>query len=696
MGRNRWHFESSLFTTTRLSYLPNCIADPSSRAINMGDKLDIDAINRTRVSLGMQPLPTNNNSGLNFKSLDSSKKEEPDLSTLESREALASDNWQKLQDEANSKKRKEAKRAQLKKERDAAQRFAKIEGKGLGEAEDVDAKSWVLGGNKRQKKIAKERARQLEKELAERENQAQYTEKDLAGARVGHELGAFDEGDEQVLTLRDTAVDAESDEDDELENVNIRETEKLKERLELKKRKPVYDPNAIEESGQKSLLGQYDEEIDGKKKKRFTLDGMGMPTTTKKDIDGNQVDAGPRGIKISLDALQDDKPISDYRDVAEVKMRKLKKKKEKSKKRQRLDDDEDDISFPQTEAAGVEATDAMEVDDITIINQSRKRALEEFIDDEDLQSSLAAQRMAALKKRKKARPEDIARQLRDEQSSTPKPADTIPDDGGIVIDETSEFVANLQKPKTIEDNPDETTTTQEAAPTSPQSDAEGDVTMSYNNLEDKEDTQVQLKRSTSPINNITTTGLEVEGTLNTGIGSTLGMLTQRGLLKTAASGDLNAQHRERQRFLGEKQQREAAAERAARTQRERDRASGRFDRMSAKERERYAQDENRNRDQVESRQMAEVFNREYKPSVDLKYVDEFGRSMNQREAFKHLSHQFHGKGSGKLKTEKMLKKIEDEKKREAGHVLDSSQASGMNGAVKEAGRKNRQAGVRLQ
>jgi hypothetical protein len=38
--------------------------------------------------------------------------------------------------------------------------------------------------------------------------------------------------------------------------------------------------------------------------------------------------------------------------------------------------------------------------------------------------------------------------------------------------------------------------------------------------------------------------------------------------------------------------------------------------------------EARSRDQQEARHMADVFNREYKPDVQLRYVDEFGRNMN--------------------------------------------------------------------
>ena len=57
-----------------------------------------------------------------------------------------------------------------------------------------------------------------------------------------------------------------------------RDREKLEENLKLKKKKPVYDPNDIDETGERSILAQYDEEISGKKMKRFTLDTVGSST----------------------------------------------------------------------------------------------------------------------------------------------------------------------------------------------------------------------------------------------------------------------------------------------------------------------------------------------------------------------------------------------------------------------------------
>jgi U4/U6.U5 tri-snRNP-associated protein 1 len=74
--------------------------------------------------------------------------------------------------------------------------------------------------------------------------------------------------------------------------------------------------------------------------------------------------------------------------------------------------------------------------------------------------------------------------------------------------------------------------------------------------------------------------------------------------------------------------------------------------------------ENRLRDQQEARANLEAF-KNYKPDVNIVYHDEFGRALEWKEAWKALSHKFHGKGSGKMKTEKRLKKIAEEKKQEA-------------------------------
>lgn len=672
--------------------------------VTMTDALSIEQNNKIRVALGLKPLPVPgagpDATGPDFQDDDSESGEEEDpASTLETRQAEGYDNWKKLQDDADAKRRREEKNAAIKKARDAAQRNLQLGGATLGEADgsNLDTKSWLMQSKKRSKKIEKERARKLAEELEERERAmaVEYTAADLAGVKVGHAVGDFEGGEDHILTLKDAAVDDEEG-GDELQDVTLAEKERTEEKLELKKRKPVYDPTA-ENQG---ILSHYDEEIEGKKRKRFTLDAKGSTEEereSKRQEVSNQLKRGA----ITLD-LEPEVPASDYMDISEVKIKKPKKKKTKTTKQRAIMDDED-LALG---ASSGTANGAMEIDSTNgVPAPALRKPVDQnvsFVDDDDLQASLALQRRAAFKKRNKVRPEDIARQLREEESQTPMEVET-PEDGteepGLVIDETSEFVSNLQKP-TLPERQERPTPAPATEPTAePEPEETGDIDMerSYNDIEDEEDLKERLQREESDKakQELTGTGLEEEATLDQGLGATLSMLRQRGLVKETDSSSNNSLLRDRQRFLSEKVNREADAERRARLQRERDRASGKLDRMSAREREEHARWENKQRDQQEARQMADVFNREYKPDVQLKYVDEYGRSMNQKEAFKHLSHQFHGKGSGKMKTEKRLKKIDEEKKAEAMSALDSSQHTGMNNAMGATARKNRQAGVRL-
>lgn len=50
----------------------------------------------------------------------------------------------------------------------------------------------------------------------------------------------------------------------------------------------------------------------------------------------------------------------------------------------------------------------------------------------------------------------------------------------------------------------------------------------------------------------------------------------------------------------------------------------------------------------------------YKPDVKLEYNDDSGRQLNPKEAFRVLSHKFHGKGPGKNKIDKRMKKLQQE------------------------------------
>lgn len=333
----------------------------------------------------------------------------------------------------------------------------------------------------------------------------------------------------------------------------------------------------------------------------------------------------------------------------------------------------------------------MDVDTKETAPAKRTKVDDDFVDDEDLQASLATQRKNALKKRKRTRPEDIAKQLK-EQEEHSQNEENAGQEGGLVIGEISEFVSGLSKPDEEEDRLRKrrkaTTKTPEAAePTeSPEDQPMGDGPGGEETPVKKEDGTAG-ETGEAPI--------DEEKTVGQGMGAALSLLRERGLVE-ASNGEEEYEHlRNREEFLRKKRILEEELDEQTRQQRERDRRSGRLDKMSAREREEYARQQNAWRDQQQSRRMAQLYSANYKPNVKLTYTDDHGRQLNEKEAFKHLSHQFHGKGSGKGKTEKLLKQIEDEKRRAAQSMFDATQNGGMSNATAQQLKKRREAGVRL-
>ncbi|OAL36696.1 hypothetical protein AYO20_04028 [Fonsecaea nubica] len=665
----------------------------------MAAAADIEQMNKLRKTLGLPLLsvsgqPPQSSEGPTFKESkrrdqdsDSDQDDDP-ASTLETREAAGYENWNQLREEEKRRALREQRKREIQRQRDAEARNKKLEGKGLGDLDDeaeLDTKAWLKGQKKRQSKIERERAERLARELADRERDAavEYTSKDLAGVQVAHEIGDFDEGlGEQILTLKDTEIGKgdDSEQEDVLENADLIAREKVQEKLNLKKRK-VYDVN---DDSEKGLLAQYDE----KKRKAFTLDGQGA-TIEEREAKRQQIGEKLKNT-VSLDVLKAE-PVSDY---LEIKIKKPKKEKKKSK-RQKLVDEDDDIVFPQNNSNG----DAMQVDSAGTASAPRARtAGDHFDDDEDLASALARTRTAVLKKQKR-KAEDIVNLLKQEQNEEAETGDT---NGGLVLDDTTVFLDNLSSrprdeqlergvKKSIEKAESESPTRQLK-----EEDEDHQMGEAYSGIDNEEELLDRIKRERSTVTpEVPHTGLEEEKTLDQGMGAALSLLRQRGLLKESDAPNKNSLYKDRQKFIIEARLREHENEQKARMQRERDRQSGKLTGMSVKEREEHARWQNTHREHQSSIQAAATFNREYKPDVQIKYVDDDGRIMNQKEAFKHLSHQFHGKGSGKLKTEKHLKKIAEEKKREATSVLDSSKATGMSNAQGTMGKKNKVAGVRL-
>lgn len=114
----------------------------------------------------------------------------------------------------------------------------------------------------------------IESELREKRRQ-RYTEKNLKGMRVEHDVDDISEGKSLILTLKDK--DVLDEEDDVLVNVNMLDDEKYRKNIENKKKKNPYNAYDVEELDEfgnpkpKSLLYKYDEEIEGVKKSTFVI-----------------------------------------------------------------------------------------------------------------------------------------------------------------------------------------------------------------------------------------------------------------------------------------------------------------------------------------------------------------------------------------------------------------------------------------
>lgn len=143
----------------------------------------------------------------------------------------------------------------------------------------------------------------LVKEEVEIQRGTAYTEKDLRGLRVEHDIvwetllvyfcfialiiiavslltsfnifqDTFEEGQTMILTLKDK--DVLDDENDVLVNVNMKDDERYKKSIINKTKKPgydAYDEDNFDEYGlpKNTVLDKYDEEIEGEKKQSFAL-----------------------------------------------------------------------------------------------------------------------------------------------------------------------------------------------------------------------------------------------------------------------------------------------------------------------------------------------------------------------------------------------------------------------------------------
>ncbi|GJN89245.1 hypothetical protein Rhopal_002224-T1 [Rhodotorula paludigena] len=695
------------------------------------ESISLEETNKIRVSLGLKPIA------------DPAASSSSGPAKLDG-DALAEDNYAKRREAEQKEKDAQALKDRLDRARNQKDRVRKLVGRGLGEAddngikkeegapsEDIDNKAWIKRQKKRQKELAEKRARELEEadrlaEEEERQRAEQYGEKDLEGLKVAHGADAFEEGEDTVLTLKDTRI--LDDEDDELHNINLSENAKTKHALDLKKKGRQagqytgLDDDEFDGAGSsRGVLNKYDEGFDAMKDEGFKL-GSAAPSVKGK---GRATDGGVRDdeaprekVKLSMEYTKTFN--NDYLQEGDAGFKKPKKKKKRAMRTTTMGDDE-----PNGDGS------AMDVDGGPAApKQIQRQSLDEtnLIDDDDLQASLARQRreaakqkIKALKERAAAAPvppaargdgmdeDGVVKKEEDDEdaltslSKPAKPTEDEDDEGDVlVLDDTSEFVRNISlAASAAQERAEREAARQRSASVAPKREdtagiasvaprikaEEEDVPLSEvggaptnggwgEAREDGEedepmrdfdadafvadavatggDEEVKPDVKGGDDDEFATTGQEQ--LVSRGLASTLSLLRHQGLVKTRTPEELARDK--------EVKQREAwlAAQRKRAEDRERERIESR--KAGDKKDQQQREYENRMRDQRDAQATLEAY-ANYKPVVNLTYHDEFGRDMTPKEAWKQLNYDFHGHGSGAMKKEKRLKKIENERKQAA-------------------------------
>ncbi|TFK47784.1 SART-1 protein [Heliocybe sulcata] len=638
--------------------------------MSMEESISLEETNKIRISLGLKPLTD-------------------DKAPANDKEQQAEANYSKVREEAAKEKEKKAIQDRIAKVRNRRELNASIGGATLGDADkDVDDTiKWVKRAKKREKELA--RKRQEELESMDKMFQEEYGEKDLAGLKVSHDFEDMDEGEAKILTLKDSRI--LDNEEDELQNVEMAEEDRRKKNQEMKIKRRDYTGYDDDEftpgntGAKREILAKYDEGLEGAKETSFRL-GAPMAGSESRRTQEEQVAAAVNKTLLSIDYAKNLETV-DYLKEGDVGFKKPKTKKKRSTRRVEQDPD----------LQPVNNGNAMDIDEKPIVPRPRTLNLEDanFVDDDELQSALARSRRAKIKKAKKLSPEEIAQKIAEERARQESEAgpevikvedDEDADGGdGLTIDDTSEFVRSItfDPNATKKDLNVKKEVAEPAAPGRAKSEAKSDVAMGDGDEameeleagevrvkeEDEEDEEAMLhdienalreqeeedrkavaQQATAEVD----IGTSSEPTFSGGMASTLNLLRQQGILAAPKADTRDRELVQKQRDLWLAEQRRRLAEREL----ERLKARGAPKDQATRE---Y---ENRLREQQEAREQLEMY-KNYKPDVNIVYYDEFGREMNVKEAWKALSHKFHGKGSGKMKTEKRLKKIAEEKKQEA-------------------------------
>ncbi|KAG2184780.1 hypothetical protein INT43_000693, partial [Umbelopsis isabellina] len=626
------------------------------------EELSLEETNRLRIQAGLAPLGE-------------------DTEETMDEDQVAYNNYQQLKEEKEMAKKAKEVQVRIEKAKNRMKATEKLKGKGLGEASDDEdsAMKWIKKSRKREKALAEKRARELA-EMDKAYESVNYDSADLSGLKVAHDLAEFDDGGEVILTLKDSGVLDEDEDGIQLTNVNLEEREKLRKNLDNKKKKPGYNVYDDEEftigGGAKNILSQYDEELEGPKRTSFVIGQQGRIAADPLKVERASVaeKLKAQAVDLKYEKMQE---VKDYYTQEEAALTFKKPKKKKKVRRKAVEADEEQTNENNQALAEMEGQ-AMVVDEQSTPEAAVKRLDEEnFVDDDDLQQALARARRVAIKKKqstKRMTAEDIANSIA-QQRAAEQEQDNAEDteSGGLVISDTSEFVNSLSMDAVIERERRERERLEAEAAQEQASKIVTEMELDNDDIE-MANTEIEEEAKEPAKEEEDITAVVDEPLVSKGMAATLALLNQKGFIAKPNEDQIQREKvaASRARWAAEQKRKDVQKERERERDRlrdkERDKGRDRGGREYEREREHEREVEKERRERERMKEYEQRM-RDYKPDVNIEHIDEFGKAMTPKEAYRALSHAFHGKKSGKTKTEKRLRRMEEE------HALNSMGSS---------------------
>ncbi|KYN33018.1 U4/U6.U5 tri-snRNP-associated protein 1 [Trachymyrmex septentrionalis] len=572
--------------------------------------LSIEETNKIRAKLGLKPLEVDNTSK------DDPSKIKDDLGEFYHKPAPNNNDKikaQKLREKIGTQKEKRQIEANLSKM------------KNLGEIDlDDDTQAWI------------NKSRQLEEEKKKAEMRAKMLD------QLDEEFGIGNLVKEEIYTARNTAYTEKDLKGLKVEHnlVYMIDNERYKRSVLNKIKKPTYDPYADENFDEygfpkNKILEKYDEEIDGEKKDNFVLGANNAGEFKRRQIE--TVKQRLANKKLETLQMAEPKLASEYyneEELAKFKKPKKKIRKIRTKKKLKADDlvpvDNDYLrdlgSRRRKKPEDSKDNDTLDVDDLEAPAEDLTGIkLEE--DDKELDLQLALKKTQRLKEGHSTGIQKTIETIKHEILNSEESQS-----GNIVLNSTAEFCRTLGDIPTYglagnrEENGQELMDFEmdgiKEEP--PANEEEDDGRGAWNT--------VHLDENISEPVVMEAAILDAEPSLGHGVGGALKLAMSKGYLQKEDSNRPSASrfaHLQAQNYSIE------------------DKTYGDDDKFGRRDRFNGPTSDFKEKEG-------------FKPNVKLEYIDDDGHVLCAKEAFRYLSHKFHGKGPGKNKVEKRMKKAEQE------------------------------------